>query len=1020
MKFCNLYLQTEYSMLNSSIKLDELVSKLHEYEYDSACITDINVMHGALKFYSLLKKNNIKPIIGLSLDLDSKFGNSRILLYCKNEKGYRNLLRLSTLRLTKNSLCLKDIYELLNNLVIILPYFENDLVRLIFNDDINVCLDLLRDYEVLNKLENNSLFIGVSLKTSDEVRYSCDVMNFCERFKLNSVAISKTMYLEKDDSEVYMVLKSIENGAKGYELNSFEENCYLINQIEAIDLFRKYPILISNTIRISNMCNLSLDYNGYKMPEYIIPSGKNINDKNKYLKDLSYLGLKKRLEMNNINKNMYQVYINRLDYELSVISKMGFCDYFLIVYDFISFAKKNNILVGPGRGSAPGSLVSFSLGITEIDPIKYNLLFERFLNEMRVTLPDIDTDFPDDRRDEVIRYLKDRYGINRVCHISTFGTFQPKLAIRDISRVINLKSLYLDEILKHIDGSKSISEVLESDNYISKLISSNDLISFVFKIAKKIENLPRNLSIHAAGIIIGDKDLLDYTGFSMAPDGLYQSQYEASDMESIGLVKIDFLGLRNLTMIDRILYKIGIKDSNKFKVYNLPLNDKKTYDLLNQGFTNGIFQLESVGMTDTIMKMKVNSLTDICDCIALYRPGPMDMIPSFIKAKNSKNISYVHNDLVPILKDTNGVIVYQEQILMIANRFSGFSLGEAVILRRAVSKKNEKMLLSMKDKFISGAIKKGYSKDIASKVYDLILKFASYGFNKSHSISYSYVAYIMAYLKANYFKEFISVLLSYNIGNSKQIKAYIKECKKHGIEVCCPSINISTNEFVIKDNKIYISLLQVGYIGINGIEAILNERNTNGLFKDYDDFIIRTKGFLNKKQVEYLIYSGSLDEFNLTRKSMINEYDKSIELSKFASIFKDEINDRVFDSSEYSLDEVMKLEYMSLGFNLKFNIFDSFKPFMEKNNIVCLSNISDKKSLSIGILTNVKVIKTKKATEMAFINLKDDDDEIEATIFNEVYEKCKDLLNIGEVLIVQIRKDNNRFIINDIYNKNRY
>ena len=1001
MQYVNLYIETEYSMLNSTLKLEDIVSFSKENVQNQVAITDLDNMHGVIKFYRKCVEKGIKPIIGLHLTLqsDNNFYNS-ILLYAKDNIGYGDLLKIATIRKIKKDLFIEDIKDLLDHIIVILPSDEHELIKAYLEGNEEEVYKIYKKYESIK-----DLYLGLDLQT-EKMRKSIDeIINFFKN-KLPMVAINKASYLSKNDYDVYKILKCVDKNVKDYKGQEKEHNLKLITSEEATDLFRNYLFLVKETNNIASKCNVTINFDGYKMPTY-----DDSKDTNLYLHDLSIIGLKKRLSDNAIPSENYQKYIDRLLYELKIISKMGFSDYFLIVYDFIKYAKKEKILVGPGRGSAPSSLVAYSLGITELDPLQYNLLFERFLNPERISMPDIDTDFPDNERPKVINYMMKRFGKKRVAHICTFGTYGPRSAVRDIARVSDLKNNYLDEILKHIGDYQSIKDVLADDELYRRMYDEDEVIRYVTDIALKMENLPRNTSVHAAGIIMADKDLINYTPLEEGINGLYQTQYEASDLEKLGLVKIDFLGLKNLTIIDKVLKEIN----KNINIYKLPLNDSETYKLIASGNTNGIFQLESSGMKNTLMLLKTSSFIDIVNALALYRPGPMEMIPSFVKRKFGKEeIVYLNEDLKDILSPTYGIIVYQEQILQIANKFAGFSLGEADVLRRAVSKKNMELLSHEKNKFIKGSLELGHDVNTSEKIFDYILKFANYGFNKSHSVAYSMISYQMAFLKRHYFKEFMAVMMSDKIGSVSQIKTYILECLKENVEVLIPSINRSGKDFKVYENKIYYSLLGINGLGEVIVNQIISERNKK-IFSSYDEFIERTKGFLNKKHIENLIYSGALDDFKISRKAMIDEYDQSLQLANFGDAFKTQLSTHIFGEDEYTYEEISNLERLALGFNLKFDVFRKYSQFRKKYHLETM----DKFKLGgiykcIFMFRNIKEITTKNSEKMAFGTIYDNTFELDCVAFPKPYSSISPIesnkVYFGEIKIEK-RKDSLQAVI---------
>lgn len=1000
MEFVNLYLQTEYSLTQSPIKLDELIQKAKEYDYKALAITDVDNMYGVLKFYNKCVNSNIKPIIGLNLTLSSRdnFYNN-VLLYAMNNNGYRNLLKIATLRKTNKELYLPNIVKYTSDIILVIPNEENEIIKLFYENNYQRASEIAFEYRKYFEY----VYLGLDLQTKESCLNFNKLVAFGGSLGIKCVALNKTHYLNRDDLEVYKVLREIGLSISDYVPSEKEENGYFISKNEGIDLFRKYPNLITNTIEIMEMCNVRIEVNGYKMPVF-----DNNIDSNIYIKELSYIGLKKRLENNKVNKKEYGKYVSRLDYELDIIDRMGFNDYFLIVYDFIKYAKKSGILVGPGRGSGPGSLVAYSLGITEVDPIEHGLLFERFLNPERVSMPDIDTDFPDTRRDEVIKYMGKKYGKKRVAHIGTFGTFGPRLAIRDVARAMGLSNIYLDEVLAYVPNTvKTVRDSLENPVFL-KMYQENDIIRYLVDIVIKLENLPRHVSIHAAGIIMADDDLDEYTALQEGINGLYQTQFEASDLEMLGLVKIDFLGLKNLTIIDDVLKIVNQNECKIGNINRIPFDDPDVYKMIASGDTDGIFQLESSGMRSVLQRLKTSEFKDIVNAIALYRPGPMEMIPSFINRKfGNEKIEYLHPDLEEILKPTYGAIVYQEQILLIAQKFAGYSLGEADILRRAVSKKKSELLLKEKDKFIAGAIKKGYSKELSETIYNYILKFANYGFNKSHSVVYSVISYQMAYLKAKYYKEFMTVMMSNSIGKNHLLKGYFSNCSKRKITVFPPLINRSTCAFYADERGIFCSLLMIEGLGETTVNNLVLERIENGDFKDYDDFVMRTKNIVSKKNVEMLIYSGALDEFKIPRKQMKMEYDKSLELANYGDLFRDQLKEHVYSDEEYTFEEISSLEREALGINVKFDIFKQYNSLKAKYKTVDVCDLVVGNNIRVlCVIDRINVIKTKKGDEMAFMSVSDDTGAVDCVIFPNNYQEMKEELETSKMALIHCKVEN--------------
>lgn len=1010
MEFVNLYLETEYTMLGSTIKLEDLISRCKLDGVSSIAICDKANMHGAFKFYNLCIKNNIKPIIGLNIAIDSKIGYyNYILVYAKGLSGYKNLLALSTDIALNKIVSLKTLASRSKDLVAVLPGVNSEVIK-IFNEG-----NILKAKEALKFYKNmfEDLYLGVDLQCEDSRAKAKSYIEFANDCGVESVAINKTSFFEKEDYEVYRVLRCIDLGVTEYPIDEAETRQYYLDNQQANNLFRFYPRLLENTVNISNKCNLKLSYDSYYFPSYPNANGKSYE----YLTQLCKLGLNKRLENLKVDT---KIYVDRLFYELDIINKMGFCDYFLIVYDFVKYAKKNDILVGPGRGSAPGSLVAYCLGITDIDPIKYDLLFERFLNPERITMPDIDVDFPDNKRDEVIAYVANKYGKDKVANITTFGTYGPRLAIRDVARVFKLSDVVLTEILRHVrNNDKSINDCLNNDEVFRRLVETNDEVAKVVRIVKMMEGLPRHTSTHAAGIIMASDSLINYTALQVGVNNILQTQYEASDLEQIGLIKMDFLGIRNLTIIDDVIKKIK-KTEPDFNLNNIPMDDKYTYMMIASGDTDGIFQLESAGMRNVLIQLKTSEFMDIVNANALYRPGPMEMIPSFINRKfGREKIDYIDESLKEILEPTYGTIVFQEQIMLIVRKFAGYSLGMADILRRAVSKKNSEVLLNERDRFLENSIKLGHSSEIANKVYDYIVKFANYGFNKSHSVAYAMIAYQMAYLKRHYYRYFMSTLMSNSVGSVNLIRNYINDCKKKNVVINLPSVNYSRDEFVVHNGEIYYSLLGVTQLGALTLANFLNDRDENGLYKTYQEFVTRTKDILNKRIVENLIHAGALDEYKMPRKQMVLEYDNCLNIAKYNDLLGSSLIDKEFSDEEYSFEEISNYEKEALGFNFKYSIFLKYQDAIKKYNTIDLINLNvGRNQKTLFAIRFIREIKTKKNDDMAFLTVYDESSEMDVVCFTAEYSRFKSILAIGEVYVavgdVEIRNEKKQFVLKQV------
>lgn len=978
-----LYVQSEYSFLKSMNKIQEYVKKAKEYGYKSINITD-DSMHGAYKFYKECINNDIKPIIGLKVHLESKSRiETYILAYALNEKGYKSLLRISSRQAIKGMVTIDYLKELSNDLFFVTPGIEGEAEKNVLDGLIIEAKQVLKKYKEML----NNFYVGISLNNNlNDSSVASTMFDLATSLDINCLPVNRTLYLNKENKENYIYFRAIDDS----KIEKIDGDYHLFNKEELDDLYYGFYELNENYNKLIERINVKIEKTKKTLP--VFSSNKNVSSQ-ELLHDLCVVGLKKRLNGNVSNK-----YVDRLIYELSVINKMGYEDYFLIVYDFIKYAKKNDILVGPGRGSAAGSLVSYCLGITNIDPLKFDLMFERFLNPERISMPDIDVDFPDNKRDQVIEYVKNKYGKMHVCHIATFQRFKSKMAIRDIARVLKLDSRIVDAVIDKIEDEDNINDFIKANSNLME----NERISTLLTIASKVEGLPRQIGTHAAGIIISSDDLTENTAISNGIDDLYLSQYEASDLEELGLLKMDFLSLSNLSTIKNII------DNEKIDINKIPLNDKKTFELLSNADTSGIFQLESKGIRNVLLKLKPTKIDDIVATLSLYRPGPMDQINEFIERKNGKKFEYIHPSLEQILKPTYGIIVYQEQIIQISNVFAGYTLGEADVLRRAVSKKKHEALEGERKKFVTKSLMKGHSEKEANEIYDYIVKFANYGFNKSHAVAYSIVSYQMAYLKANYFKSFIVALMNDNISVASKISDYIRECKLRGIIVKEPDINISTDKFIINNGMVYYPLIGIKGFGINNCNKIIEERR-NGLFNGLYDFKSRVD--LSEQLTNSLIYSGCFDEFG-TKKSLLK---KSIDDSEIIiGSFDDPIEDK---TSEIPLNELYKLEYEALGLNIKYHLFDNYRDVIKKEGLKSIKDIKDGVIDIICMVDKIKEITTRSNELMAFVTIADEECKIEVIMFPNCYKQLKNQIKYGIILkmrvAVEIKDGKKSLIVRD-------
>ena len=966
-----LYIKTEYSLLSSLIKIDNLIIKCKENKISSLAIVDDNLF-GTMEFIKKCEKNNIKPIIGL----DIKYLFSNILLYAKNINGYYNLIKLESLKQDKK-IDLKDLKQ-----------YNKDLIAVCFSKEI---------YEELKGVYNE-LYVGVSSKYEEEETL---------KYTKNTIFINKTLYLEKYEYKylpyVFMIRDSttISDG-----INFTYQNNHLLSYEEVME---KVSInSINNTLRISDMCNVIFEKHLY-MPNY------DKEDSKSYLISLSNKGLKKRL-----NNNVSDIYQNRLNHELKIIIDMHFEDYFLVVYDYIKYAKQNNILVGPGRGSAAGSLVCYSLGITDVDPIKYNLLFERFLNPERITLPDIDTDFPDIDRDKVIEYVKQKYGINHVAGIITFGTLKSKQAIRDVGRVLNIKNSDIDYLCKKISFNESLKDLRKRSIEVSNFIDSDDRLKLLYNIVNVIENNKRHTSVHAAGIVISYKKLDEIVPIYKEND-INLTEYSMEYLEDLGLIKMDFLGLKNLSVIKEIIDNVNKEKNLNINFNTIPFDDKKTMEIFKMGDTTGIFQFESEGMKKFLISLEPENFNDISSAIALYRPGPASNIPLFIKRrKKEEKIDYINPSLKDILEETYGIIVYQEQIMLIAQKLASYTLGEADILRRAMSKKKYDLLKQEEEKFISNSIKNGYTKEESKNVFDLILKFANYGFNKSHSICYSLIAYRMAYLKAHFPTYFYASLLKGVIGSEVKTIEYLNELKKINIKVLPPSINKSSSRtYKVNDKEIILPFTSIRNIG-SLIASYIEEERNNSLFTDVYDFLRRIyKKTNNIKVIESLIYAHSFDEFGINITTLINNLEDIINYIELTIDLDDNLIEKpILKIYDNDLDNILEHEKELFGFYITSHKTEKYK-LLYKNiiNIEDIKNYFNKDINIIISIDKIKEITTKNNEPMAFITGVDSTGNISITVFPKKYNLLNNC-NKNDILLinghVEKRFNDYQIILNNV------
>ncbi|MFV9511202.1 DNA polymerase III subunit alpha [Tepidibacillus sp. LV47] len=1033
--FVHLHVHTEYSLLDGASRIDHLVKKAKDLGMSALAITDHGVMYGVVPFYLACKREGMKPIIGVEAYITSGHRTDRIsrqeqkiyhlVLLAENETGYKNLLKLTSFahlegfyykpRIDKE--LLKEYHD---GIIALSACLKGEINDHLLQGQYEKAKEVALEYQSIFGKENFYLEIQ-DHGLSEQKRLLEGLIKLSQETGIPIVATNDVHYVEKEDALIQDILMAIGTGSTLEDEKRFRfptKEFYLKSAKEMRDLFSHLPEALENTIKIADRCQLEIPTNLSILPKFPVP---NSVTSEQYLEALAYKGLEKRYQQ--ITKEIK----DRLDYELSVIKKMGFSDYFLIVWDFMKYAHKKGIMTGPGRGSAAGSLVAYVLGITNVDPIKYGLLFERFLNPERVNMPDIDIDFHYERRDEVIQYVKEKYGEHRVAQIITFGTFAAKAAIRDVGRVLNITYSKVDKIAKLIPNQLGITieKALKENPELLTLYQQDEETKKILQIAMKIEGMPRHHSTHAAGVVIGDRPLENYTPLQEGQGNIPLTQYSMGILETIGLLKMDFLGLRNLTIIERTLDWIEKTKGKRISLQQLDEKDHKTYELLSQGNTKGVFQLESPGMIRVLKELKPSRFEDIVAILALYRPGPMEYIPEYIKAKfGQKEVTYPHESLEPILKDTYGIIVYQEQIMQIASKMAGFSLGEADLLRRAVGKKKREILIQEREHFVKGAIKNGYEGKVANDVYDMIVRFADYGFNRSHAVAYAVIAFQTAYLKAHYPVEFMTALISESIGNPEKVTEYIEEARKMGIEVLPPDVKHSFYSFSIEGNKIRFGLGAIKNIGVSVIESILHLRKSKKEIRSILDFCMEVDAKVcNRKTMESLILSGAFDSFGIHRAKLLANLDDLLERIQKRKKLQNDLQIDLFadldPSSEIEFDwievkpfseqEQLKKEKELLGVYLSGDPLKEYRELLKaytSHHFTEFAHLQDGERITFGgLLTELKPIVTKKGDPMAFAELETDGHLVELVLFPKVYQKYFSQLQIDQGVLIRGKID---------------
>ncbi|UMZ74494.1 DNA polymerase III subunit alpha [Natranaerofaba carboxydovora] len=1034
--FVHLHVHTQYSLLDGASRVKELIEMVKEKNMNAVAITDHGVMYGVVDFYKEARAKGIKPILGSEVyvsprtrfDKDPKIDSNQyhLVLLAENETGYKNLMKLVTKSYLEGFYYKPRVdTELLERhsegLIALSACLGGEIPTSILKSDYEKAKEKAMQYKSIFG-ENNFFLELQDHGLPEEKQVNAELVRLSRELDIGLVATNDIHYLEKKDASTHDVLLCIQTGKEINDSERMKFPCdefYLKSPDEMKELFSECPGAIANTAKIAERCDVELDLGSLHLPYFEVPEGY---DEKTYLRKLCYEGLEERYS--EITSEIKE----RLDYELDVIEQMGYSSYFLIVWDFVRFAHENGILVGPGRGSAAGSLVAYCLSITNIDPLKYGLLFERFLNPARVNMPDIDIDFCYEKREKVIDYVVEKYGGEHVAQIMTFGTMQARAAVRDVGRVLGYSYGEVDKIAKmipHVLGV-TIDDALKENNELLELYKADNDIKELIDISRSIEGLYRHASTHAAGIVISKEPLTEYVPLQKNSDQVV-TQFPMGTLEELGLLKMDFLGLKTLTMLNNAVQIIYNSRGEKIDLDKISFEDEKTFKLIQDAKTLGIFQLESSGMRNVLKDMKPGRFEDIIAVSALFRPGPMEQIPTFIKSKHGEQkIEYPHPKLEPILKETYGIMVYQEQIMQVANIIAGFSLGEADLLRRAIGKKKKNILDEQRVKFVEGCVNNGYDRELGEKIYELIVKFADYGFNKSHSAAYAYLAYQSAYLKANYPTEFMAALLTNSMDDSDKISLYIEDLKQLDLEILPPDINESLVNFtVVEPGKIRFGLAAVKNVGKAAVEEIISTREEDEKFTSFLDFVNRVDlRACNRKTLESLIKVGAFDDFGTNRKKLLSVLDEVIHQAQVLNREREKgqmsmwdlvdeeapgIEVKFPDFEEFGLKERLSMEKELLGFYVSGHPLEEYRDKTQELSIPYISTINqygDGSNVNIcGIKNNINVITTKKGDLMAFLTLEDMTGSVEVVVFPPEYEGIKDYIDSEDPLFVEGRLD---------------
>lgn len=1021
MSFVELQVISTNSLMKSTLTIEDLVINAKKRGYDTLALTDNNVLFGVIEFYELAKKYGIKPIIGLTLDVQGYLKSEKhypFILLAKNKKGYQELIQLSTQYQlnAKEYVELSELTKRSDNLIVIAPAEQSEIVDLVENNQLIEAKNLSEFYTKTLA----DFYQGISLQD-----VKVETISAIKELAVPIIGLGNVKYLEQEDALPSRVLEVLNgdmklNGEEQEKINRFlamEEGDYSLSTPEVrVERFKEAGLAeaAAETVIIANQLDVQLTLGEHVMPSFPLAEGENADH---YLRKLCEENLSKRVS------NPTPEYTKRLKKELAVISKMGFSDYFLIVWDVMVYAHSQNIYTGSGRGSAAGSLVAYLLEITNADPIEFDLLFERFLNEERFSLPDIDLDFPDNRREEILQYILNKYGPEYVAQIGTIGRYGAKSAVRDVGRVFGVSQDELRRWSQAIPSGPNVSLKRSiKDKRFNDLVNESELNRRIFQTAAKIEGANRHVSTHAAGIVISDEKLISRVPLQEGSENIHLTQYTMNAVEKVGLLKLDILGLRNLSTLSDCIRFIPFENKGvTIDIDSIPFNDENTLAIFRAGNTDGVFQFESDGIRRVLRKLKPSSFEDIVAVNALYRPGPMEQIDTFIARKNGQEpIQYPHNDLKEILKPTYGIMVYQEQVMKVATKLAGYTLNEADILRRAISKKDHQAIEEGRKEFIAGALRNNYTKETALAVYGYIEKFADYGFNRSHAVAYSKVAYQLAYVKANYPASFFAAIMK--TSNKAKMQSYLSEARGYGVEIIAPDINKSYHSFIIEDGKIRSGFNVIKGLANNFKQEVIDERRENGKYKGLIDFVSRIdKKWLTEEQILPLIHSGALDSLEKTRSSLIYSLTnvlESVQMSHGNTELFALFSPKVIEKEELTDQEKMEQEFETTGFYFTAEPGEKYKVLRKNKKIMYIGDARTKKYAQLLVVVQrIKTIQTKKGRPMSFMDVIDSTGEASLTLFPEVHRRYIQKVNEGDTLLVEGKIEGNQSTVKIMVSK---